>query len=183
MAYSDVLPVAAMNDVGNALSSHAIDPAKSGKTDSSRRFGADFNNLLSCELSVSVFLARKTAALPCGISMVLGIRSKKQVVWVAAWRVIAMMAQSHSIWDFSSVKHPCRMGGASVFTLMRKPANYAVAILIFTSRPLPTSVSLIGVPIESLLKSHFSVSTLTAAIRLRASTQILPNGVKFCATA
>ena len=97
------------------------------------------------------------------ISVIVGGKAKPQVVWVAARRVIASMADQHSFWNTSYINFICNSMRPKMhsFTTFFFNIKLAVPIFVLTAGPNQT-VALFNNSIpetffESFTPSHNSI--------------------------
>lgn len=79
-----------------------------------------------------------TPALFCHILAIVGRCSNKKMIWISAWRVIAMVQNMHPFWDRPFMNHP----GHTMRPLSFIAKFYrSISACIFRTNPFPTFIS------------------------------------------
>lgn len=148
-------------------------------------------NLFFGEFCIAVFASVRMPALLVHIIMVVLGCAKKEMAWIAAWRIVAFMKNLHAIRYGAMCYHP---GGAMRKTLPKETdvAHQAISALFFVPLPFPTFIgaTLVNFQPETifLAKSFGIVEVMATKIGLwfpldiAARSEILFRDVCFPAT-
>lgn len=178
-----MFPVYFSDNQADAFAGHSVFPTEFSERNACSGFCANIYDLFGGHFCLIVFLASGHSSFSGCVLLIVAFSSKKQMVWVDALRVIAMMAKVHTVCYDASVEHPCRMSSPKVMALGWERSDHPVTVLVLIARPFPATIFASCVLIKSFVQRHFPVAAFTAAIRLWASAGILSDGVKLSATA
>ena len=85
-------------------------------------------------------VAKENAVAPFSdhVQSVVGIRTKKEVIWIAARRIIALVKNMKQVWDRTIRNFPCTTIGTYGFSAM---VGFPISVLVFASQPWPTPIA------------------------------------------
>ena len=105
---------------------------------------ASFFQIFSPLICVSI------ASFFCLVAHVVSVSAKKQMRWVSAFRVVALVKNVHILWDRTKVKHP-RDAASGLFFSHSSKSKHSVPFGLCT-KPFPTVVCFFNFGPKSISK-------------------------------
>lgn len=113
----------------------------------------DLNNLRCGQFGTPLGLSSWRVASPLYhlVAIIVGLAAQEQVIRADAWRVVAAVADTHSVWNRSVGEDPCETVGlyGSVVHL-----EGSVAAASLPTDPNPASVALMNERLKSFIDRH-----------------------------
>lgn len=99
--------------------------------------GTNFDYITLGNLSSRAFTSIRITVLAEHISYIFGLSTKKKMIWIAARRIIALMACFHAIWNWTKMNFP-RSTMRQIYLIIA--AMTTIAVLVSSSCPLPAFI-------------------------------------------